>query len=230
MTVFTYLSRSLRWAKPLLRPPLHAPDRKMPVQVLGSDYGGWPVIDNSLSASSRVYSFGVGQDISFDLAVIAEYGCTVEAFDPTPRCMTWLESQDTPQLFRFHPVGLSDQNQVLRFYAPPQKDFVSYTVAARPDSPDAVELPVKPIDEIMSDLGDEKIDYLKMDIEGSEYPVIDDLIKKKIFPTQLCVEFHHGMFGHTKNQTRDAVARLRAAGYSLHYVSRGGREYGFHHA
>jgi FkbM family methyltransferase len=220
--------RYVQSIKRLLRPPLHRIESDLPVRVLGTDYGGWPVIEDSLSSESSVYSFGVGQDISFDLALIAEYGCKVAAFDPTPRSMAWVESQNTPDLFQFYPVGLSDANQVLSFYAPVQEDFVSYSVSKRTDNQERVELPVKPLDEIMLDLDDTKIDFLKMDIEGSEYPAITDMIRKEIFPAQLCVEFHHGMFGHTKDQTREAVTALKNVGYRIHYVSSGGREYGFH--
>ena len=48
-------------------------------------------------------------------------------------------------------------------------------------------------------------------------------------PSQLCIEFHHGMHGFTDDDTRRAVALLKAAGYVLFYVSETGREYGFSH-
>lgn len=186
------------------------------------------MIDGSLTSQSIVYSIGVGHDISFDLAIIAQFGCRIDAFDPTPRCVEWIERQNVPASFRFHPVGLSDQEQKLRFSAPPEEQFASYTVAERADSPEVVELPVRPLDKLMRDLKHKEIDFLKMDIEGSEYLVINDMIAKKILPSQICVEFHHGMFGYTNDDTLEAVTKLRGAGYKLHYVSPSGREYGFH--
>ena len=175
-----------------------------------------------------IYSFGVGHDISFDIAVILQFGCSIEAFDPTPRCVAWLALQKLPKNFNFHPVGLSNKIQILRFSAPPEDEFVSYTVAPRADSTESVELPVRPIDIIMRDLGHSEIDFMKMDIEGSEYAAISDMVEKAILPRQLCIEFHHGMFEYTQDQTRDAVETLREAGYSLYYVSLSGREYGFY--
>lgn len=218
----------VRRIKARLNRPLHIPDTQVPHQVFGSEYGGWPVIEGSLSSQSIVYSIGVGHDISFDLAIIARYGCRIEAFDPTPRCVAWIERQNVPAGFRFHPVGLSDQEQLLRFSAPPEEQFVSYTVAERSDSPEVVELPVRPLDMLMRDLRHRQIDFLKMDIEGSEYQVINDMIAKNIFPSQICVEFHHGMFGYTNNDTLNAVTKLRGTGYKIYYVSPSGREYGFH--
>lgn len=226
----TFARRALRRVKSHLRPPLHRPDQTAPYVFLGSDYGGWPVLKDSLTSESCVYCFGVGDDISFDLAVIECFGCAVKAFDPTPRSMRWLQQAEIPDNFKFLPVGLSDKTKTLRFSAPPHASHVSYTTGARDTETDFVELPVKALDEILGDTGDtgKTIDLLKMDIEGSEYDAVPDMIAKGILPKQLCIEFHHRMFGYTEAQTRGVVDVLRAAGYKLYFVSDAGREYGFY--
>lgn len=216
-----------RRVKKLLKPPLHKPEIRVRYDILGSGYGGWPVMRGSLAPHNVVYSFGIGEDITFDLGVIERYQSRVEAFDPTPRCIAWLERQSLPDQFHFHPKGLSDKATVLTFSAPPEKDYVSYTVAHREESTETITLPVFPLSDLMTQIGDKQIDLLKMDIEGSEYPVIDDLIAKQILPRQLCIEFHHGMFGYTDEQTIEAVSKLKRVGYKIYYVSDLGHEYGF---
>ena len=59
----------------------------------GSGYGGWDVIIDSLSQNSVVYSFGVGEDASFDIDLIKEFGLKVFAFDPTPKSIKWVKDQ-----------------------------------------------------------------------------------------------------------------------------------------
>lgn len=224
------LRKSARKLKQIFKPPLHKPQVEVDYVFLGSEYGGWPVKRGSLTPESCVYSFGIGDDISFDMGVIDTFGCTVRAFDPTPRCLEWLRIANTPREFDFHPVGLSDKTQILRFSAPPVSNHVSYTVGVREEDTDFVELPVMALDEVMAEIGDSgrTLDLLKMDIEGSEYEALPDMLAKGILPEQLCVEFHHGMFGFTDQQTRYAVAALNRAGYKLYFVSASGREYGFH--
>jgi FkbM family methyltransferase len=216
-----------RRIKNLFKAPLHRPEIQLEHDVLGSDYGSWPVLRNSLNKKSRVYSFGIGEDISFDLALIERYGCTIDGFDPTPRCQAWLACQTLPTTFRYHDIGLSDSTDVLRFAAPENPSHVSYTVGSR--ETEFVELPVQPLDICMTLLGDDNIDLLKIDIEGSEYAVISDMVKKTILPPQFCVEFHHGFFGFSSDETIRAVEQLRKAGYLLYYVSDSHREYGFAH-
>lgn len=228
----TFLRPIFRRVKRAFKPPLHRRDGKFAFRFLGTDYGGWPVLVDSLSSESVVYCFGVGTDVSFDLAVIDQFGCTVDAFDPTPRCISWLQTQDLPAGFRFHDIGLSDHAGELCFMAPLSNDFVSYTAVESPEHltcpPETVHCPVKPLDVLMARLGHEKINLLKMDIEGSEFSVISDMISKGILPDQLCIEFHHNKYGFTGENTKTAVEMLRGVGYVLHYVSLGGNEYGFH--
>ncbi len=61
---------------------------------LGTDYGGWAIDERLIKNNSIIYSFGVGTDISFDMELITRYGCSIFAFDPTPRCIKWIESQE----------------------------------------------------------------------------------------------------------------------------------------
>ncbi|MCB1357168.1 MAG: FkbM family methyltransferase [Maritimibacter sp.] len=217
----------LRKLKRRLKPHLHRPDLRLAHTVLGSSYGGWPVVANSLSKDSLVYSFGVGEDISFDRALIEAFGCRIKAFDPTPRCIDWVARQDLPEGMTFVPLGLSDRTETLVFTAPERDDHVSYSVSGQTGGGERVELPVRSLAEILESEGDREIDLLKMDIEGSEYVAVPRLLEDGIRPRQLCVEFHHGIYDYTPDQTRAAVDGLRAAGYGLYHVSDTGREYGF---
>ena len=60
-----------------------------------------------------------------------------------------------------------------------------------------------------------RIDLLKLDIEGFEYGVLDDVLATGIPITQICVEFHHFMPGIGLGETLRCISRLRRKGYVL---------------
>lgn len=209
---------------------IHKADRSVPGAVhLGSDYGGWTVIPALIDAQAMVYSVGVGNDISFDLAMIERFGCAVHAFDPTPMAKAWIEHQAVPARHHFHPIGLSDRDEEVGFAAPLQEGWDSFSLPAAGSDEPLTMCPVRRLETLMSDLGHGAIDVLKMDIEGFEYGVIDDVLAGPVRPGQWLIEFHHNMMHFTHAQTRRAVDQLRAAGYVLFKVSNVGHEYSFVH-
>lgn len=195
-------------------PPKHRITYKTKVERHGTVYGGWNIIPNSLNESSIVYTFGIGEDISFDLSLIQKYNCKVQAFDPTPRVTEWLAAQKTPANFIYHPVALSDEDGSLTFYTPENEAHISHKAFASEHSK-AVIVTCKKLSSILKELGDKQIDLLKIDIEGFEYAVLENMIRENIKPKQLLVEFHHFFPEVGNSKTEDAIRFLEKNGYRL---------------
>jgi FkbM family methyltransferase len=163
-----------------------APTGSAETVYLGSRYGGWFVPMNRIDASSIVYSGGVGEDVTFDLALIETIGCHVWAFDPTPRAVTFARSV-TESRFHFEPVGLWEEDGVRRFWAPRDPAHVSHSTVRQAHigyfDAECLSLP-----SIVHRLGHDRIDLLKLDIEGAEFSVLASL--EKILPRCICVEVH----------------------------------------
>lgn len=221
------VSPLLRLVRRLRHKRLHAPVVRVKWIRLGSDYGGWPVATTNLPSNPVVYSFGVGEDISFDLAVAARFAAVVHAFDPTPRSQKWLEGQDLPENFHFHPIGIAASDGQVKFFPPENDAHVSFSKTPSHGSAAPVVAEVRTLGSILHDLGGPAPTIVKMDIEGFEYEVIDALVASDIRPPQLLIEFHQGMYTATNADTLAAVAKLDAIGYKVFFVSDTGREYGF---
>ena len=194
--------------------------------------GGWWFAPAELGPNSVVYSLGVGEDIEFDLSVIARYGVELHAFDPTPSSINMLADTDLPERFQFHPWAITAEDGTLKFYPRVRKDGsksdVMFTMIAENASvDDAIEVPAFCLSSVAEKLGHTHIDLLKMDIEGAEYEVLEGLLASAIKPRQLLVEFHHRFAAIGLHKTGDIVARLREAGYRIFAVSETGREVSF---
>lgn len=199
-----------------------------PGRLLGSDYGGYIVCPLGLRPESVVYSFGIGEDASFDLALIERYGLTVHAFDPTPRSIAWVEGAGLTERFVLHPWGLAGHDGTARFTPPENPDHVSHTVLDRSRHAGAIiEVEVLRLSTVMKRLGHRHIDVLKMDIEGAEYAALDDILASGVSFSQLLIEFHHHLEGVPLARTDGAIARLNDAGYRIFAIRESGREMSF---
>lgn len=194
---------------------------------LGEEGACWCVCPRGLSTSSVVYSMGVGEDISFDLALIGRFGLQVHAFDPTPRSIEWLQTQAVPPEFVFHAYGVANFDGNCAFLPPENPAHVSHTIVTRESSRPAIEVPVHRLETIMTMLGHNQIDLLKMDIEGAEYGVLADMLASQIPVHQLLVEFHHRWPEIGVERTAQAIRALNETGLRIFNVSTSGEEYSF---
>jgi FkbM family methyltransferase len=201
---------------------------RVPAERHGSEYGGWWICPRGLAPGAVVYSVGIGTDITFDLSLIETYGVTVHAFDPTPGSIVYVRSQPLPNSFNWHEIGVAGHDGPATFFPPINPAHISHTLVARAEtSARAIQVEVRRLSTIMRDLGHQTLDVLKMDIEGAEYDVLDEVLERGLAIGQILVEFHHRFPGIGVDRTRRAVHDLNAAGYRIFFASDSGEEYSF---
>lgn len=201
------------------------PVTRMPVaqradlRTIGSRYGGWTVPTQLLGPRSVCYCVGCGEDITFDLGLIAQFGCDVHAFDPTPRSIEHVRKNAAGDpRYHFTPVGLWDKAERLRFYVPSNPAHVSHSLVNLQKTTDYIEVPVERLSALMARNGHERLDLLKLDIEGAEYKVLDSIFEDGVEIRILCIEFDeywNPLDGGFLDRIRSYVERLLAAGYDM---------------
>ena len=204
-----------------------APRLSVPTVRDGARSGVWTVCPDGITPDGVVWSFGVGDNIAWDLAMIRRFGVEVHAFDPTPAAVRWVRSQTLPPRFHFHQYGVAAHDGVLRFAAPRKARDINYTPAGDGEKGPCVTAPVRRLSTLWEQLGRRPIDVLKMDIEGGEYEVIDDLLSSGPPVRQLLVEFHHHFPSVGLAKTVRAVRALEAAGFQVFHISERGLEFSF---
>lgn len=80
---------------------------------------------------------------------------------------------------------------------------------------------------LMKQYNIDKIDLLKMDIEGSEFTVIPNIFADGIFPDQICLELHERFYPHPIQQFKKFLSLMEDNGYILVHTSKHIEEFTF---
>lgn len=203
---------------------------------MGSNYGGWAYIPELVGAGSVVFSVGLGDDVSWERAVMERHGCQLFGFDPTPKSVIYIQDQLrkgllNASLFHHKEEGIALKKGNMTFSLPKNPNHVlmfAGKFAGVQTSQDVVNVAVAPLQQWMAESGHSTLDVLKMDVEGTEYDMLESWLAEGWLPfRQLLVEFHHrfwpgtGILRHQK-----VLAALRDRGFALVH-DQGGQELSF---
>jgi FkbM family methyltransferase len=116
-------------------------------------------------------------------------------------------------------------NDRIKFFKPPLQTEISHSINNWQNDyskeTDYIEVSTITIKSIMEEYNIEKIPLLKIDIEGAEIEVIENMFEDNIKPTQICVEFDElnkfNQYG--KKRFIKAADLLRDMGYQFIKIS-----------
>lgn len=214
------------------------------METLGTNYGGWAIPKQAkLDNNSIIYSGGVGEDISFDLKLEDKYKCKIFLIDPTKRAIKHYE--EIQQMFKIKTIafsgniqndylknitglnpnfenfnyinkGLYKEKTKLKFYKQTNPNCVSQSLVKNMFGQKYDEVEVDSIKNIMKTYNHSKIDLLKLDIEGSEIDVLNQMLDDEIYPRYLCIEFDLLLKNKDPNNlTQKLVKRLQENNYKI---------------
>lgn len=191
----------------MLRPDLEA--RNIPLEFVGDT-----LLPRDLITPDWIcYCVGVGEDISLDRHLAERRGTHVWAFDPTPRAITYMQrSAYDRDRIHFVPVGVWNEDTVLRFHAPANPAWVSHSAMGSQGGEGYFDATCKSLPTLMRELGHDRVDLLKLNIEGAEHVVLESVLSSRLHPRVLTLTYEQpAAFAKAIAWTR----RLRAEGYRL---------------
>jgi FkbM family methyltransferase len=215
------------------------------MEKLGTNYGGWFVpLNMNLNKNSIIYSGGVGEDISFDILLQTKYNSNIFLIDPTAKSIKHYEEMkeyfkkkdmigitgniqsdyflsiynENPNFDKIHylDIGLWKCKDKMKFYKQTNPNYVSQSLLDNMFGNEYDEINVTSIKNIMEENGHNNIDLLKLDIEGAEIEVLEQMLNDEIYPTYLLVEFD--LFLKKKDpqeKTKAIVKRLLSSNYNI---------------
>lgn len=187
----------------------------------GNEYGGF-YLPSHMPKRMIVYSFGIGEDLSFSEQIL-EKESYVYAFDPTPRAIKFVAKHDLSksQNFFFYPYGISDNDGKVNFYLPRNKQYVSGSeiLQKNVDPDDVISVDMYCLKTIVKKLGHTRIDILKLDVEGSEFKVIQNIMNgdKKVDIGLVCMETHERFFPDGDRKMTVLLETMERNGYIVIY-------------
>lgn len=195
----------------------------------GNNYGGFYLHTEEINAQSIVYSLGIGMDVSFDMDLIASFKCNVYGFDPTPKSIQWVKENINESKFIMSEFGISNSSKKKKFYLPKNQDNISGSLFPidTVNKGDAIMLEFKTLQEVMQNNNHNHLDILKIDIEGAEYEVLNQIINQSISINQIVVEFHPHLIRNGRRKTLEILNLLKQNGYRCFAISNSYLEYSF---
>lgn len=203
----------------------------MKLKTYGNKTGEYTIDVSNLNKNSIVYSAGIGLSVKFEIDLIKDFGLNIYAFDPSSFITGWLNLRELSNKFHFYPVGLAGYNGNAMFKKIINRKEDAYFLSSTilPRKYDGIKLPIKKLSTVIKELDHNKIDILKLDIEGAEYEVIEDIIKSNLIIDQITLEFHHH-FSYVKiERTIEACKNLHNSNYNLVYKKQNMNECLFMH-
>jgi FkbM family methyltransferase len=184
------------------------------VLELGSSYGFWTIPTAPLDESWVCYCVGAGGDVSFERELLDRYGvATVRSFEPDPEYIGRIEVEpEHRERFTVHELAIASSDGPIRM----QRTHIPGSRSLSPvdlyDTSDYVEMPGRTLPSLMEELGDERIDLLKMDVEGGEYELLPTLDLSGMGVRIFCIQLHHT--GSVRD-ARGLVELVRGQGFRL---------------
>jgi FkbM family methyltransferase len=179
---------------------------------VGSPYGGWTIPVDLVTADWTCWSIGAGGDITFDLALLNQ-GALVRSFEPAPQYVAGAEDHAAGrERFSAHQVAIAAEDGPLRLQVTHHEGSSSVSSANLYDTDDSfIEVPGRTLASLQAELGDARIDLLKLDIEGAEYGVMPTADLRALGVSVFATQLHH------TGSVADAhtlIAAVEAQGYT----------------
>ncbi len=184
----------------------------MDIKYLGSVYGGWEIDLDLIENGDFIIDAGLGEDVSF-LTELQKYAdVNIIGVDPTEKSHNYISANPVEKMELLKvAIGKYGQKEIV-MYKNKNSDHVSESCYV--DHQSTAGMGSYSVDCISFKTLIEKYSpsLIKMDIEGSEYDVLEECIGVK----QICVEFHHHCIeSKTKVDTERCINRMLENGYSI---------------
>jgi FkbM family methyltransferase len=168
---------------------------------------------NSIVLDAGAYTGEWAQEI------LDRYHPTIHAFEPDPRNYKQLEkrAQANSRLIPYK-FGLGDKNEMVRMTL----ELLGSTMFADTTDKPWAEVEIRDIAETWTALALDRVHFMKINIEGAEFPLLERMIATNLLPKVDCFmiqfhEWHPGAY-HRRRKIRKALSESHRLVWDYHFV------------
>jgi FkbM family methyltransferase len=163
--------------------------------------------------------FDVGASVGLWSQFILSRGAKkVYSFEPNKRAQEHLyKNLSGNDRVTIIPYGLYNEKTKIPFYVDENNSLISSTMTENVTSPTPTYyIETVTLDEIISKYNIEKIDLLKMDIEGAEFPIFENISNETLSKIDsVLIEYHGFYFEDGDKKIDDLVNKLKSSGFHI---------------
>jgi FkbM family methyltransferase len=135
-----------------------------------------------------IYSFGVGNDVSFDVEAADLFGVPIFMYDPTPNVALFMKDFQGDKRLIFKNQGIYSRDAEVKLYTSDKVLNSSLYPIHGKEKHEIVRC--RTLADFMAENGHDHIDILKMDVEGVSDDVLNQVMDETdIRPKQIVTEF-----------------------------------------
>lgn len=154
--------------------------------------------------------------------IIDRYNPTIHAFEPDPRNFKRLgeRSQSCPRIIA-HEFGLGDKNERVRMTL----EYLGSSMFPESNTDDDVpsaEVEIRDIVDVWQSLEFDRVDFMKINIEGAEFPLLERMMSADLLKNVDCYliqfhEWHPGAYAR-RRRIREALSITHQLEWDHHFV------------
>jgi len=170
---------------------------------------------------SVIVDAGCGHEAEFSKHLIKKHNLQVFGVDPTMKHTPYLKllEESTKGKFRHLAIAVTKKNGFITFHESSQNESGSILLEhTNMQNDEIITYNVESLNlrELVRRIGTTPIDFMKLDLEGAEYELLDEISDEDINPfKQIFVEFHHHCTRYSTQETKRLVRNICSKGFKV---------------
>jgi len=198
------------------------PSRLIKMKILGIQYypPNYVYFDN-FNKSSVIIDAGCGHEAEFSKHLIEKYSLQAFGVDPTIKHTPFLKILEETTRGKFHhlPLAVTPINGFITFHESRQNEsgsILSSHTNMQNDDITTYNVESVNLKGLVQRIGATPVDFLKLDLEGAEYELLNEISEEDINPfKQIFIEFHHHCTNHTTRETTLLIRSICNKGFKV---------------